>query len=98
MSGQLTRKLGIFAVAAMLTPGCMSVFNHVPDPTPEVRTFCDSLPIPSRSNVHVVLVNGVDPLCCGNLSGVRDHLNSLGFCKTYYAQIYHEWCLIDELK
>jgi thioesterase domain-containing protein len=41
----------------------------------------------------VFLLNGVDPLCAGNLTGLRDHVQALGFTQTYYGQLYHAgWC------
>jgi hypothetical protein len=98
MIGQWTRALGGLVVATLLTPGCLSVLNHVAEPTLETLAACDSVSPLAKNSVYVVLVNGIDPLECGNLSGVRDQLNALGFVKTYYAQVYHEKCLIEELK
>jgi len=80
------------------TPGCLSYLNPIKPPTCELRQNCEQIPTPSRQRVYVVLINGSDPLCCGNLTGVREYLNSLGFVKSYFAQLYHEKCLLDELR
>jgi hypothetical protein len=47
------------------------------------------LPQAARGSVYVFLINGADPLELGNLSGVRDYLNCLGFGKIYYGQMHH---------
>jgi len=98
MTGQTCRSWVTLAACTLLLPGCLSAFNPVAAPAPEVRQTCDSLPLPSRNRVHVVLVNGVDPLCCGNLHGVREQIVELGFGRTYYAQFYHEASLFKELQ
>lgn len=98
MRGPTRRALTALGLITLLTPGCLSVLNPVPDPLAEARQACDSLPITSRHQVYVVLVNGADPLCCGNLQGVREYLGTLGFVKSYHAQLYHEACLIKELR
>jgi hypothetical protein len=52
----------------------------------------------ARRHVYVFLANGVDPLCLGNLSGVRQYLHSLGFTRTYYGQPYHAHWFAKELR
>ena len=96
MTGQVRRLLA--ALSLVTLPGCLSYFNSIPEPPLECKRTCEQIPVPCRQKVYVVLMNGVDPFCCGNLKGVRDYLNQLGFVKTYYGQIYHEWCLLDELR
>src|SRR5439155_11479436 len=48
--------------------------------------------------VHVFLIHGMDPLDFANLSGVRDYIQSLGFIKTHYGQLYHLWEFKKELR
>jgi hypothetical protein len=99
MIGRSRQFFGLLGLTALLSlPGCLSCFNPVPDPSCETKQFCEQLPAPCRNGVYVVLLNGVDPLECGNISGVRDYLNGLGFVKTYYGQLYHEGCLLKELQ
>src|SRR5271166_4331143 len=98
MSARVSRLRGALGCVALLLPGCLSCFNPIPDLPPEIQQKCQSVGPYCRNNVYVILVNGIDPLCCGNLKGVRDYLNSLGFVKCYYAQLYHEGCLLEELR
>jgi hypothetical protein len=51
--------------------------------------ICKSLPGCCRDHVYIFLVNGLDPVNYGKLTGLRDHLNQLGFRQTYYGQIFH---------
>ena len=48
--------------------------------------------------MYVFLINGLDPLECANLRGVRDHLQTLGFTKTFYGQLYHGYAMKQELR
>jgi hypothetical protein len=98
MFGHVRRPRVASGLFALLLPGCLSCFNPTPDLVPEIKQQCQLVSPYCRDNVYVVLVNGADPLCCGNLKGVRDYLNSLGFVKCYYAQLYHEGCLLEELR
>ncbi|MCE9531727.1 MAG: hypothetical protein K8T89_11485, partial [Planctomycetes bacterium] len=98
MTRRIRQSLALLGLSTLLLPGCLSAFNPVPKATCELRQTCEQIPVPCRQQVYVVLINGTDPLCCGNLSGARDYLNSLGFVKSYYAQLYHEGCLLKELR
>src|SRR5262245_51259594 len=80
-------------VCATSLSGCLSCLHPVQGPSHEARAFCRDLPAECRSNVYIFMFNGADPTCCGNLAGVRDYLNEIGFGKTYYGQLYHaEYC------
>jgi hypothetical protein len=59
---------------------------------------CHVLPQCARSHVYIFLVNGVDPINCANLTGMRDYLQSLGFIKTYYGQLYHTHYYTKEIR
>lgn len=98
MTGQVRRSIIACGLFATLLPGCLTCLNPVAKPASEFREACEQIPTCSRSRVYVVLINGVDPLCCANLQGVREYLNELGFVKSFYAQIYHDQCLLDELR
>ena len=43
----------------------------------------------ARRHVYIFLMNGKDPLTCGQLSVVRDYVQHLGYSKTYCGQFYH---------
>src|SRR5262249_54711773 len=98
--GSWRRLLGRCLLAAGLSgaSGCLQFLNPVPAPPAEVTQPCEAVPACSRQHVHVFLANGVDPLSLGNLSGVREHLHSLGFTRTYYGQVYHTHWLKQELR
>jgi hypothetical protein len=63
---------------------------HPIDPVkPELAETCLAHPRCSREHVYLFFVHGMDPFDYANLEGVRDYVQSLGFCKTYYGQLYH---------
>ena len=99
MLSTLGQRLQAFVGSILLfLPGCLSCFHPIDRPPPEQIDQCRAVPHECRSNVTIFLFNGADPLEYGNLSGVRDYLNQIGFAKTYYGQIYHaEWCF-EEMK
>jgi len=77
--------------------GCLN-FCHPVKEEPERLATCQGLPDASKAGVYVFIVNGNDPFGYGNLSGVRDHLNSLGYTKTYYGQLFHGLWLREKMQ
>jgi hypothetical protein len=69
--------------------GCMCYLHPLPQLAPEFTEPCHGVPKAARDHVYVFLVHGLDPLDFANLSGVADFVRDLGFCKTYYGQLYH---------
>jgi len=67
----------------------MSCFNPVAPLPPEQKLCCAEVPLGCRNHVYLFFVHGVDPCDCANLRGLRDYVQSLGFIKTYYGQMYH---------
>jgi hypothetical protein len=51
-----------------------------------------------RDHVYVFLVNGLDPVNYGNMTGLRDYLQGLGLNNIYYGQIYHAWYFEKEIR
>lgn len=88
---QWRQVLGSCLVAASLTTvgGCLSFCHPVHSPAGEIIQPCQALPSCCRGQVYVFLINGLDPVNLANLTGVRDHIQALGFRKTYYGQMYH---------
>jgi hypothetical protein len=84
------RRLAHALVAAGLLggAGCLGPAN-VLYPPPEQPQPCHLIPKCARDHVYVFLVHGVDPLDCADLTGLRDHVQDLGFGKTYYGKVYH---------
>jgi hypothetical protein len=78
--------------------GCLSFIHPLVPPQPEVKQPCLDVPRCCRDHVYVFLMNGLDPVNCGNLTGLRDYLVELGIAKTYYGQLYHTWCYEKELR
>jgi hypothetical protein len=85
---QWSKLLGRVLVALGLASaaGCLS---YPLSPEPELRHQCLALPKCSRDHVYVFLLNGIDPVNCGNLAGVRDYLHCLGFNQIYFGEICH---------
>src|SRR4051794_40666540 len=91
----------VIVLAASLTcaaSGCMSCFNPVAPPQADWLSTCHALPHLERNRVYVFLMNGLDPVNCCNLTGVRDCLQTLGFIKTYYGQPFHYWWFASEIR
>ena len=98
MTGQVGKwLLAPVLFLSLFQTGCLSFLNRLPVPPAEVRELNEQLPIESRGGVYVFLVNGTDTLGCGNLYGIRDYLNRLGFVKSYYGEFFHEWWLTEEI-
>ncbi len=93
-------RLGRWAVAVALAGagGCLQFVNPVPAPPAELTESCQAVSSYGRRHVYIFLANGVDPLCVGNLAGVRQYLTALGFPKTYYGQAYHGHWIERELR
>lgn len=92
--------LGRWLLAAGLLSGsgCLTLKHALPPPQPEWHEPGPAVPTCCRNHVYVFLVNGCDPVNCGNLTGVRDHLHTLGFIKTYYGQVYHTRYFANEIR
>ena len=91
--GRWRRGLGTLWLAAGLaaTSGCLSFVHPIDPACPELAEPCRMLPKCARDHVHILFVHGMDPADCANLTGVRDYVQSLGFQKTYFGQLYHVW-------
>ncbi|HZT81346.1 MAG TPA: hypothetical protein VFA26_14045 [Gemmataceae bacterium] len=98
--GRWRRLLARCVVAAGLAagPGCMCMIHPIDRASPEVLEPCRAAPKGAREHVYVFFVHGMDPLDCANLTGVRDYVQSLGFTKTYYGQLFHTWHFEGEIK
>src|SRR5438034_10131305 len=85
------------AVAA--NAGCLGFLHPVDMPYAKQLTEpCQSVPRCCRDHVYIFMVNGLDPWNYGNLTGVRDYIQELGFNKTYYGQVYHVWWFNAEIR
>ena len=41
-----------------------------------------------KDHIYVFAINGVNPLCQGNFNGFCNYLKKLGYCHTYFGQMY----------
>lgn len=41
-----------------------------------------------KDHIYVFAINGVNPLCQGNFNGFCNYLKKLGYCHTYFGQLY----------
>jgi hypothetical protein len=71
------------------TAGCLGFVHPVGPPQPDEMEACKCIPAAARCHVYIFFVNGLDPANLGNLTGLRDYVQALGFHKTYYGQFYH---------
>jgi hypothetical protein len=81
---------GACLLAAVLfgAPGCLGGLHHI-DASHADLVACQTAPKGCRDHVYVFLMNGLDPVNYGNLTGLREYLIKLGYHKTYYGQLYH---------
>lgn len=99
MAKRVTQLGGIMlGLIVGLTSGCLHCFHPTPEPVREQLEATKQIPTPARASVYLFLLNGLDPLEIGNLSGVREYVNSLGFGKVYYGQLYHTHWFLDEMR
>jgi hypothetical protein len=98
--GRRFRRLthSLLALALAGASGCLGFLHPVGAPPAEVAESCQTVPRACRGHVYVFLMNGLDPMNYGNLTGLRDYLQGLGFCKTYYGQLYHLWWFENEIR
>ena len=80
------------------TGGCLSCLNPVHLPDEAFVQPCHELPKYCRDHVYIFFLNGLDPVNYGNLTGIREYVDTLGFHKTYYGQIYHVSYFADEIR
>ncbi len=96
--GSIRKLSGWLLAASALSSGCLSFCHSTGQPPPEQKSACNTLPRYCRNHVYVFFIQGIDPLCVSNLSGVRDYVQSLGFIKTYYGQLYHAGTIAKEIR
>ena len=78
--------------------GCLSCLNPVHPPEEALILPCRELPKYCRDHVYVFFLNGFDPVNYGNLAGIREYVDTLGFHKTYYGQLYHASYFAGEIR
>jgi hypothetical protein len=88
----------LLLAATTLSSGCLSFCHPIGSPPQDQVEYCRTLPPACRNHVYIFFVNGLDPLGYANFAGLRDYVQSLGFIKTYYGQVYHEATFAREIR
>jgi hypothetical protein len=79
-------------ILVLASPEVLRAQEVKPEDKPLAATpaeVCNALPRCCKEHVYIFIVNGLDPANIGNLTGLRDHVQQLGFRQTYYGQIFH---------
>jgi hypothetical protein len=88
----------IAILGLVLSSGCMGFVHPVTKPAAADLQPNEGIPQECRNHVHVFLVHGVDPLDVGNLDGLTDYVQSLGFIKTHYGMPFHSFFFLKEIR
>jgi hypothetical protein len=98
--GWRLRILGPALLAFGLLPvcGCLGFLHPIDSNLLNQSGPCQALSHCCKDHVYIFLINGLDPMNYGNLSGLRDYLNQLGMSRTYYGQLYHVWYFAHEIR
>jgi hypothetical protein len=102
MQGRQDRmcRLGVLLLALILAgtqSGCVHMMESI-TPVQEHQLLCKSMPAACRNHVNLFFINGYDPLDCVNLSGLKEHLEELGYIKVYLGYFYHSDYFYDEIQ
>jgi hypothetical protein len=82
------RALALILAVLPVLAGCGHIYQ-CPCDCPPVWKPTDNVPECSKASVYVFLLDSFDPFAMGQMGDVRDHLNHLGFGKTYYGWPHH---------
>jgi pimeloyl-ACP methyl ester carboxylesterase len=72
--------------------------HPIAPPTHEQFALSACITQAARNHVHIFFIHGMDPFDWANLSGVCDYVQSLGYIKTHYGQLYHVWEFEEDLR
>lgn len=87
----------LLASGLTLEVGCLSCCHPIDSPPSDVVECCQVVPRLGKCHVYVFMMNGLDPVNCANLTGLRDYIQALGFTKTYYGQLFHYYFYKSEI-
>lgn len=88
--------MGLFSAGAAAAGGLRSLVH--PINAPPVEAAPRRLAEADRDHVYVLLVNGLDPLRIGNLTGMGDYIRGLGFRHTFYGELWDSPRLAREIR
>ena len=88
----LTRLLALIAALSASASAQASVVGKLLHPIapacPELVSAARCLPPCARNHVHIIFLNGLDPLRIGNLAGLSDCIRDTGFENVYYGELW----------
>lgn len=92
MGAAVARRASLWPCVVVLVgvAGCVSYLHPIDRPRPDCLEPCLAVPKCARDHVYVFFVHGMDPCNYANLSGLVEYVQTLGFHKTYYGQLYHQ--------
>jgi hypothetical protein len=85
-------------VLAGLTFWPSAVSAQTPSPMPPVPAALAGAPKTIHDHVYIYVVNGLDPLYWGDLTGLRDHIGRLGFANVQLCQCYEILGIQSEMR
>ncbi|HEY7329611.1 MAG TPA: hypothetical protein VH592_18375 [Gemmataceae bacterium] len=99
--GCCQRRLGVIGLVVLCLAsgqGCLCFVHSLDVPPKEHVAVAEQIPAPCRNQVHIFLMQGLDPLDLANITGLTEYLNQLGYIKTHYGQFFHQWSFRKEMR
>ncbi len=95
--------LGVMLAGLTFWPAAASAQAPVPAPAPAevqppVPAALAGAPRTMQDHVYVYIVNGLDPMYWGDLTGLRDHVCRLGFANVQLCQFYDILSIQSDLR
>jgi hypothetical protein len=90
--------LGCAGLRDDCSPRGLSFMHSLGDPPPRLQQVCRSVAADARDRVHLFAINGMDPLCLGNLNGLCACMQQLGFRKTHYGEAWHTAAIREQIR
>jgi hypothetical protein len=78
--------------------GCMGFCHPLQTPPAEELACCADVVQCQKHKVYIVFVHGCDVLDVSNFQGLHDYVQSLGYIKTYFGNLYHGYHFVRELR
>jgi hypothetical protein len=72
--------------------------HTLPDCRLDLEVRCRALPPAARDRVHLLFVNGADPLCLGNVNGLCASFQRLGFARTSFLQLWQASSVAERIR
>jgi hypothetical protein len=80
---------GLLSAGWLTTTGCICHLSSIPPVEEDIREACDAIALDSRCHVHVLFIQGIDPVDCAGLEGLKETTQALGFPNAWYGHSCH---------